>query len=110
MPIARNHEKVEKEIMEWTEEVQYEPVFKLGENMKESIMRMSQVEELCKKFPGLDCGACGAPTCKALAEDVVRGVANQRDCVHLLREFVDKLTDEFSILGGDGTDDSKRDE
>ena len=72
--------------------------------MLESIQRMSQVEELLARFPGLDCGACGAPTCKALAEDVVRGVASQRDCVHLLREFVDKLTDEFSILGGNQDD------
>ena len=29
----------------WTEEVKYEPVFKLGENMRESIVRMAQVED-----------------------------------------------------------------
>ena len=33
---------------------------------------VNQVERLMKKFPGLDCGSCGAPTCKALAEDIVR--------------------------------------
>lgn len=104
MPITCNRIEVPEEMVHWTKKVEYEPVFKLGDNMKESIQRMSQVEELLEKFPGLDCGACGAPTCKALAEDVVRGVASQRDCVHLLREFVDKLTDEFSLLGGNGND------
>ncbi len=96
MPIACNHVQLDEKDSEWTQGVEYEPVFKLGHNLKESIQLMSQVEDLCKKFPGLDCGACGAPTCKALAEDIVRGIAAQRDCVHLLREFVDKITDEIS--------------
>lgn len=99
MPIACNRIQVDESMLRWTKEVKYEPVFKLGDSVQESIHRMTQVEVLCKRFPGLDCGACGAPTCKALAEDVVRGVASQRQCVHLLREFVDKITDEFSILG-----------
>ena len=34
---------------------------------------------------GLDCGSCGAPTCAALAEDVVRGKAAVNDCTVLMR-------------------------
>ena len=68
--------------------MEYEPVFKLGENVRESIARMAQVEELCAKFPGLDCGSCGAPTCKALAEDIVRGEATEHDCIHIFKEYV----------------------
>lgn len=82
----------------WTDEVRYEPVFKLGNDMKESIINMSRVEELCEKFPGLDCGSCGAPTCKALAEDIVRGVAHEQDCIHILRDYIHKLSDELSKL------------
>jgi iron only hydrogenase large subunit-like protein len=82
----------------WTDEVKYEPVFKLGNDMKESINNMSRVEELCAKFPGLDCGSCGAPTCKALAEDIVRGVAHEQDCIHILRDYIHKLSDELSKL------------
>ncbi len=96
MPVTRNHTELSEEEGVWTKEVQYEPVFKLGDNMKESIAKMAKVEELSNQFPGLDCGACGAPTCKALAEDVVRGVANEKDCIHVLREFVHKLSDEIS--------------
>ncbi|WP_347559923.1 (Fe-S)-binding protein [Clostridium sp. AM58-1XD] len=51
----------------------FEPVFSLGSTMMESFARLNQVERLVKKLPGLDCGSCGAPTCKALAEDIVRG-------------------------------------
>jgi Na+-translocating ferredoxin:NAD+ oxidoreductase RNF subunit RnfB len=34
----------------------------------------------------LDCGACGAPTCRAFAEDVVRGTAKASDCVLTMRD------------------------
>lgn len=82
----------------WTDEVKYEPVFKLGDNMKDSISKLTRVEELCMKFPGLDCGSCGAPTCKALAEDIVRGVAKEQDCIHILRDYIHKLSDELSKI------------
>lgn len=82
----------------WNEEVKYQPVFKLGKNVKESIANMSRVEELCEKFPRLDCGSCGAPTCKALAEDIVRGVAKEQDCIHILRDYIHRLSDELLKL------------
>jgi len=56
---------------------------------------------LMKKFPGLDCGSCGAPTCKALAEDIVRGDANETDCVYYLRENLHKLSEEVAVLADD---------
>ena len=49
----------------------------------------------------LDCGSCGAPTCKALAEDIVRGNASERDCVYYLRENLHKLSGEISGLADD---------
>ncbi len=99
LPVARSHMKnVNSKEGYWTGEVKYEPVFKLGTNMKESIANMSRVEELCKKFPGLDCGSCGAPSCKALAEDIVRGVAHEQDCIHILRDYIHRLSDELSRL------------
>ncbi len=82
----------------WTDDVKYEPVFKLGKDVNESIANMARVEELCEKFPKLDCGSCGAPTCKALAEDIVRGVANEQDCIHILRDYIHKLSSELSKL------------
>jgi iron only hydrogenase large subunit-like protein len=99
MPVACNHlNTATVENGYWTEPVHYEPVFKLGMNMTESIAMMAKVEELCSRFPGLDCGSCGAPTCKALAEDIVRGVACEKDCIHILREYIHKISDEISML------------
>ena len=61
MPVARTHiDELSQQIIPWTTGVQYEPVFSLGNTMMESFSRLNQVERLMKKFPGLDCGSCGA--------------------------------------------------
>ncbi|ABX44145.1 Fe-S cluster domain protein [Lachnoclostridium phytofermentans ISDg] len=96
MPVARTHIPLESIDIGWTQEVEYEPVFNLGVSLLESIGKVAKVEELCKKFPGLDCGSCGAPTCKALAEDIVRGVAEENYCIHIFREYVSKLSGKFT--------------
>lgn len=99
LPVARTHlADGNGEDSFWTDEVKYEPVFKIGNNLKESIANMTRVEELCEKFPRLDCGSCGAPTCKALAEDIVRGAASEQDCIHILRDYIHKLSSELSRL------------
>lgn len=100
MTVARSHllDDMDVDSAYWDKKVTYEPVFKLGTDMKDSIARMARAEELCSHFPGLDCGSCGAPTCKALAEDIVRGKAKERDCIHILRQYIHKLSDEFSKL------------
>ena len=61
-------------------------VMKLADNVQEAMARMARMKELLKTFPGLDCGTCGAPGCKALAEDVVRGFTTEHDCVFRARE------------------------
>lgn len=82
----------------WSNPVIYEPVFRLGDSMVESIAMLNRVEELCTKFPGLDCGSCGAPTCKSLAEDIVRGKAVESDCIHILRHHIYELSDNAMSL------------
>ena len=63
MPVARSHmHESEENVIKWTTGVQYEPVFRLGNNMMESFSRLNQVERLMKKFPGLDRVSCGPPT------------------------------------------------
>ena len=102
MPVARSHmEEETKGFVPWTTGVEFEPVFRLGDNMLESFSRLERVERLCKKLPGLDCGSCGAPTCKALAEDIVRGEASERDCVYYLRDNLHKLSQEVAVLAED---------
>lgn len=103
MPVARTHllgDDADKLLFE--KEIEYQPVFKIGSSIKESIAAMAKIEQLCEKFPGLDCGSCGAPTCHALAEDIVSGRAHERDCVHLLRGYIHQLSEQFSMIDGFG--------
>ena len=47
---------------------------------------MKEINEIEKSLPGLDCGSCGAPSCRAFAEDIVCGNADQHDCIIRFRE------------------------
>lgn len=72
----------------WTQKVSYEPVYTLGTNIFESMEKIMESQQILSGLPGLDCGSCGSPTCKALAEDIVKGVdcAKPEDCIYLMRE------------------------
>lgn len=99
-PVSQSHLSAHPELQNigWDDGIQYEPVFRLGNTFKESLEMMSTVEELTKKFPGLDCGSCGAPTCQTLAEDIVRGAATSNDCIYVLREHIASLSKEIDFL------------
>lgn len=60
---------------------EYRPISRLSDSIAESMRMMADIQALRSTLPGLDCGACGAPTCRAFAEDVVKGVAKDRFCV-----------------------------
>lgn len=59
----------------------YLPIQRLSENFGESLRMMAQIQNIKEELPGIDCGACGAPTCRAFAEDIVRGNAKREDCI-----------------------------
>lgn len=99
MPIAGSH--LDGSVPDgafWTKEVEFEPVFRLGSTPKESMEMMQKIDEITERLPGLDCGSCGAPSCRALAEDVVRGVAHERDCIHLLKRYLHKISSDLNAL------------
>ncbi len=59
----------------------YKPISRLSDNMAESMRMMADIQKLRNTLPNIDCGYCGAPTCRAFAEDVVRGTAKVEDCI-----------------------------
>lgn len=61
----------------------YVPISRLSDSISESMRMMSRIQEIKNNLPGIDCGACGAPTCRAFAEDIVRGINSARRCVVL---------------------------
>lgn len=71
---------------------EYVPIARLSNNFSESMQMMSEIQSLNAKLPHIDCGACGSPTCKAFAEDIVRGsVKSINECVCL--NYESKRTD-----------------
>ncbi len=50
---------------------------------------------MLQKLPGLDCGSCGSPNCKSLAEDIVQGEAIKTDCIFKLRERIRDLAQQM---------------
>ena len=53
--------------------------------------KFERMEEVLYSLPGLNCGACGAPSCQGLAEDIVQVKAHEIDCIFKLRGSVHKL-------------------
>lgn len=72
--------------MFWHKALQATDVMKLADTVPEAMRKMAQKREILDKLPGLDCGTCGAPSCAALADDIVRGFASEKDCVFRLRD------------------------
>lgn len=64
-------------------EIPYEEVKNRGSSLAEAVNKIKKIEEIEKLLPRLDCGSCGAPTCRAHAEDVYNKIATLDDCVVL---------------------------
>ncbi len=97
LPVSRSHidhDPSIEETVNWKEEVTFEPVFNLGNTMLESFSMMQKIEQTLTRLPGLDCGSCGAPTCRAFAQDIIKGEATEMDCVHLMKEKLHNLLQE----------------
>ncbi len=75
----------------------YRPIQRLSDNFGESLRMMADIQRIRAELPGIDCGACGAPNCRAFAEDIVRGNAKRDGCVvekkRLLEEELKKKGD-----------------
>ena len=97
LPVSLNHlEDGELERMMWENELAYDAdIFRLDKDISKAMEMMSQMEEILEGLPHLDCGSCGAPTCRALAEDIVRGKAKETDCIFKLRAKMQNVYDQL---------------
>lgn len=86
---------IEKGITNIDKPLEAKDVMKLDDNRIIAMQKINQIEELVEKLPGLDCGSCGSPSCRTLAEDIVRGYANEMDCIFVLKEKVKFLAEEM---------------
>lgn len=72
---------IQNEMKDWTQEIKPKKILKLDSDIRRAIEKMDLIEKIYKELPGIDCGTCGAPSCRALAEDIVRGEASIEDCI-----------------------------
>ncbi|OPY71092.1 MAG: Periplasmic (Fe) hydrogenase large subunit [Syntrophorhabdaceae bacterium PtaU1.Bin034] len=83
----------------WSSEaIQPRPIMMLDDDVSKALMKMERLDAITASLPGLDCGACGSPNCRALAEDITRGLAFDTDCIVNLRERVKTLAEEILDL------------
>lgn len=85
-------------LISFTQPLRPRPILPLDSDVSAAIRLLEHLEELLQGLPQLDCGACGAPSCRALAEDIVRGLATETDCVIKLRDKVKRLALEMVDL------------
>jgi len=88
----------EKGHFESTEPILPRPIMTLDEDVAMALVKMERLDQITKELPGLDCGACGCPSCRALAEDIIRGTAFETDCVIKLRDRIKILAQEILYL------------
>ncbi|NMC69988.1 MAG: 4Fe-4S dicluster domain-containing protein [Myxococcales bacterium] len=55
---------------------------RLDPDLSRAVQLLGEIDRLARALPGRDCADCGAPTCQALAEDVVLGRAMLAACPH----------------------------
>jgi iron only hydrogenase large subunit-like protein len=86
----------------WDRKIVYQPIMNLDPDINEAMKKMNRIEEIYEDMPKLDCGSCGSPSCRALAEDIVRGYAKETDCIFKLRDLArDVLEQEENKRKGD---------
>jgi len=81
----------ERELVEFCEKGEYFVDRKLSAQLPgpldsdvgRAIAKIRRFEEIRQSLPNINCGACGAPSCTAFADDVVREEAGLTDCVFI---------------------------
>ena len=84
LPVSRNfiggdNEYIPEDFL-FDELPTYHPITRLSDSMAESMRMMADIQSLRDELPGIDCGSCGAPSCRAFAEDVIKGNADIGKC------------------------------
>lgn len=77
--------------LQWNRPLEENPALKLADNIADAMRLMQQADEVFERLPNLDCGSCGAPSCRALAGDVALGEAQENDCIFLMKQQIQEI-------------------
>ena len=103
LPVSQSHLEQNAPVpreMNWSGELEFSNVLTLSDDIGRAMQMMVEIDGVEQSLPGLDCGACGAPTCRAFAEDVVRGNCRKEDCIFILRKEIQRFADTIAKLDG----------
>lgn len=99
LPVSQNFINNDSYIPEtylFNELPEYQPISRLSDSMAQSMRMMADIQRIKNNLPGIDCGACGAPSCRAFAEDIVKNEANFDGCLIMRVGSTRKETDNDS--------------
>ena len=77
----------------WDRSIEYDPVMQLDSDLQRAMQKMQEIQRIEKDLPGIDCSACGSPSCHAFAVDVVNGTAKMSDCLIVLKNRLKDIMD-----------------
>ena len=83
-------------------EIKPRSIYKLNDDYAEAFKMAERMKKIEKALPGVNCAACGAPSCQALAEDIVRGDAKMDTCIFINPDS-DSSREAFRRIWGDRT-------
>lgn len=58
----------------WEEEPDIKNIDRIDEDRMTAMQRLVEAEKILNSLPQIDCGLCGAPSCRAFSEDLANGV------------------------------------
>ena len=66
------------------------PPVRLNDDFAVAMRMMQEIDRIYEELPKIDCGSCGSPTCRAFAEDLIKGECILEDCVVYMRREMQK--------------------
>ncbi len=88
--VSKTQEQLPDSVM-FSDMPEYKPISRLSDSMAESMRMLAEIQKLKAELPGIDCGSCGAPNCRAFAEDVIKKECDLENC--LIRQRYKKVND-----------------
>lgn len=91
LPVTQNRPEIDDVVIpeefSTVDKLTYSPVT-LSDDMSKAMSMMAEIENIVSTLPGLDCGSCGSPSCRAFAHDLIKGETEYDNCIVKMREIL----------------------
>lgn len=97
IPLKNHLSDIDKDddFFEWQVAPELQDAYKLSDDRLEAIEKLNEIEKLYMTLPQIDCGKCGSPSCRAFAEDKVKGYVDKNyNCPQLQDQIIGNVDNE----------------